>query len=354
MADIVETAELAGSFKKLIGAVQAAGLTDTLKSKGPFTVFAPDDDAFDDLSSGAEDDLFKNVPKLKAVLLYHVIDGKYTVDEISHMDRIKTLQGQELEVDAHKWHLHMNPKINDAKITSKDVVADNGMIHVLNKVLMPNMDLTCPEDGMGFMSEQELKDHTDKEHKTEKISEPTPQIEKAATAEVPAQPQKPTEPTKIVEPIGTAEVTETTVPISEAVKSREGFFEILCDTSGIFRFILKAPNGEIIAVSECYGTKQAALKGIAAIKKDAPIAKIVDERPANLKELGRGPAILEEPVFEILCDISGKVRFHLKAKNGRIIAASESYCTKQAAEKGIASIKKNATNARIVDHTTLA
>jgi uncharacterized protein YegP (UPF0339 family) len=187
-----------------------------------------------------------------------------------------------------------------------------------------------------------------------KKAEPTPQIEKAATAEVPAQPQKPTEPTKIVEPIGTAEVTETTVPISEAVKSREGFFEILCDTSGIFRFILKAPNGEIIAVSECYGTKQAALKGIAAIKKDAPIAKIVDERPANLKELGRGPAILEEPVFEILCDISGKVRFHLKAKNGRIIAASESYCTKQAAEKGIASIKKNATNARIVDHTTLA
>ena len=97
-------------------------------------------------------DLLKNVPKLKAVLMYHVVAGKLTVDEIGQMNNAKTIQGQEVKIDAHKWHLHMNPKINDANITSKDIVADNGMIHVLNRVLMPNMELTCPVDGMGFMN----------------------------------------------------------------------------------------------------------------------------------------------------------------------------------------------------------
>lgn len=351
MGDLVYTADSAGSFKKLIEAVQTAGLTDTLKSKGPFTVFAPDDDAFSDLSSGAMDDLFKNLPKLKAVLLYHIIDGKYTIDEIGHMDKIKTLQGQELQIDAHKWHLHMNPKINDAKITSKDIVADNGMIHVLNKVLMPNMDLTCPEDGMGFMSKQEFKDHTEKDHKAEKPSETMPQVEKAPIVEAPGQPAQPAQAEQPAQP---AEKEEKTEAPSAAIKSSEGFFELLCGTNGTFRFHLKAPNGEIIAVSESYGTKQAALKGITSIKKDAPIAKTIDQRSASIQELKSGPAILKEPVFEILCDVDNKVRFHLKAKNGRIIAASESYVSCQSAEKGIASIKKNAPNARIIDHTTLA
>ena len=151
MGDIVDTAVAAGSFKTLVAAVQAAGLVETLKGTGPFTVFAPDDEAFARLPQGAVDDLLKNLPQLKAVLKYHVITGKLTVDEIGQMKSAKTVQGQEVRIDNHWWHLHMNPKINDANITSKDIVTDNGMIHVLNRVLMPNMELTCPVCGMGFM-----------------------------------------------------------------------------------------------------------------------------------------------------------------------------------------------------------
>ena len=131
MGNIVDIAVEAGSFKTLVSAVQAAGLVDTLRSTGPFTVFAPDDEAFSKLPEGTYDSLIKDVPKLKAVLMYPVVAGKLTVDEIGQMNTAKTIQGQEVRIDAHKWHLHMNPKINDANITSKDIAADNGMIHVL-------------------------------------------------------------------------------------------------------------------------------------------------------------------------------------------------------------------------------
>lgn len=143
MRDIVNTAIEAGSFSMLVSAIQAAGLIDTLRGIGPFTVFAPDDEAFAKLPPGTFDNLLTDKPKLKAILMYHVVPGKFAVDEIGQMKTAKTLQGQEVKIDAHKWHLHMNPKINDANITSKDIGADNGMIHVLNRVLMPNMELTC-------------------------------------------------------------------------------------------------------------------------------------------------------------------------------------------------------------------
>ena len=111
MADIVDLAVATNSFKTLVTAVKAAGLVDTLKGAGPFTVFAPDDEAFAKLPQGTVEGLLKDVPKLKAILMYHVVAGKLTVDEIGQMQTIKTLQGQEVRIDAHHWwNYHMNPK----------------------------------------------------------------------------------------------------------------------------------------------------------------------------------------------------------------------------------------------------
>lgn len=172
MRDIINTVIEAGSFKMLVSAVQSADLVDTLRGTGPFTVFAPDDQAFAKLPIGAIEGLLKNVPKLKAILMYHVVPGKLIVEEISQINTLKTIQGQELKIDAHKWHLHMNPKINDANITNTDIVTDNGVIHVLDKVLMPNMELTCPEDGIGFMAVEALNAHTKTAHAVEKTMQP--------------------------------------------------------------------------------------------------------------------------------------------------------------------------------------
>ena len=137
MADIVDTAVATGSFKTLVTAVKAAGLVDTLKGKGPFTVFAPNDEAFAKLPKGTVEGLLKDVPKLKAVLTYHVVAGKVMAADVVKLKTAKTVQGQEVKIDAAKWHLHMNPKINDANVVKADVVADNGVIHVIDKVLMP-------------------------------------------------------------------------------------------------------------------------------------------------------------------------------------------------------------------------
>ncbi len=137
MADIVDTAVAAGSFKTLVTAVKAAGLVDTLKSKGPFTVFAPNDDAFAKLPEGTVEGLLKDIPKLKAVLTYHVVSGKVMAEDVVKLKTAKTVQGQEVKIDAAKWHLHKNPKINDANVLKADVMTDNGVIHVIDKVLLP-------------------------------------------------------------------------------------------------------------------------------------------------------------------------------------------------------------------------
>jgi uncharacterized surface protein with fasciclin (FAS1) repeats len=137
MADIVDTAVAAGSFKTLVTAVKAAGLVETLKSKGPFTVFAPNDDAFAKLPKGTVEGLLKDIPKLKAVLTYHVVSGKVMAADAVKLKTAKTVQGQEIKIDASKWHLHKNPKINDANVIKLDVIADNGVIHVIDKVLLP-------------------------------------------------------------------------------------------------------------------------------------------------------------------------------------------------------------------------
>jgi uncharacterized surface protein with fasciclin (FAS1) repeats len=137
MADIVDTAVAAGSFKTLVAAVTAAGLVETLKGEGPFTVFAPNDDAFAKLPKGTVDGLLKDIPKLKAVLTYHVVDGAVPASDVVQHKKITTLQGQDIKIDATKWHMHKSVKVNDANIIKADVEADNGVIHVIDKVLLP-------------------------------------------------------------------------------------------------------------------------------------------------------------------------------------------------------------------------
>jgi uncharacterized protein YegP (UPF0339 family) len=145
-------------------------------------------------------------------------------------------------------------------------------------------------------------------------------------------------------------------PLSATAKGAVAVFEILCDCAGKFRFHLKATNGQIIVVSQSYGTKESAMKGIASIKKNAQVAKIADLTMASgikLESTHRA-GIVQDPVFEIQCGTVHKFRFHLKAGNGQIIAVSQSYFTRQSAEKGIASVKKNAPLAKVVDQTVTA
>ena len=137
MAGICDTAVAAGNFKTLYAATKAAGLVETLNTKGPFTVFAPTDEAFAKLPEGTVEGLLKDIPKLTEILKYHVVNGAVPAADVAVHKNITTLQGQDVKVDAAKWHLHKNIKINDANLIKADVKADNGVIHVIDKVLMP-------------------------------------------------------------------------------------------------------------------------------------------------------------------------------------------------------------------------
>jgi uncharacterized surface protein with fasciclin (FAS1) repeats len=137
MDDIVDAAVKAGKFNTLVAAVKAAGLVDTLKGPGPFTVFAPTDDAFAKLPKGTVDSLLKDVPKLKSILLYHVVPGKLMAADVTKQKRLKTVQGEDLKIDAARWHLHKHVKVNDADIIQPDIAVSNGVCHAIDKVLLP-------------------------------------------------------------------------------------------------------------------------------------------------------------------------------------------------------------------------
>ena len=139
MADIVDTAVAAGTFKTLVTAVKAAGLVDTLKGKGPFTVFAPNDEAFAKLPEGTVEGLLKDIPKLKSVLTYHVVLGKVMAAEVMQMKSAKTVQGQSVEISySHGLAvIGTGVKINNANVIKADIAADNGVIHVIDKVILP-------------------------------------------------------------------------------------------------------------------------------------------------------------------------------------------------------------------------
>lgn len=132
MADIVDTAVNAGSFSTLVAAVKAAGLVETLKGAGPFTVFAPTDEAFAKLPAGTVDGLLKDLPKLKKILTYHVVAGKVMAADVVKLKSATTVEGSDVKIDASH-----GVKINDSTVSTPDVAADNGVIHIIDTVLMP-------------------------------------------------------------------------------------------------------------------------------------------------------------------------------------------------------------------------
>ena len=131
-ADIVDTAVSAGQFKTLVTALQEADLVDTLKGDGPFTVFAPTDAAFAKLPAGALDALLKDKSKLSAVLTYHVVPGKVMAAQVKPGD-VKTVQGQSLHVSTNGGSV----MVDNAKVTKADINASNGVIHVIDAVILP-------------------------------------------------------------------------------------------------------------------------------------------------------------------------------------------------------------------------
>ena len=134
MNDIVDTAVAAGSFKTLVAAVEAADLVDTLKSAGPFTVFAPTDAAFAKLPAAVIEDLLKpeNKVKLQGILTYHVIAGKVLATDVVNLKVAKTVQGQELKIDTTD-----GVKVDEAKVVQTDIQCSNGVIHVIDTVVLP-------------------------------------------------------------------------------------------------------------------------------------------------------------------------------------------------------------------------
>lgn len=137
MGDIVETIVKLDSFSMFLDAVKVADLVGLLKGPGPFTVFAPTDVAFKNLPAGTVEELLNDIPKLKTVLTYHFVSGRILAVDVSNLKQLKTVQGQDLTIDASRWHLHRSVKVNDANILQANVVADNGVVHIIDTVLFP-------------------------------------------------------------------------------------------------------------------------------------------------------------------------------------------------------------------------
>jgi len=132
MKNIVETARDAGSFQTLLAAANAAGLAETLSGAGPFTVFAPTDEAFAKLPAGTVESLLKDKEKLSAILKYHLVSGKMSSEAVTKQTALKTVQGKDLRVD-----LSQGVKVGTAKVVKADIDASNGVIHVIDTVQIP-------------------------------------------------------------------------------------------------------------------------------------------------------------------------------------------------------------------------
>jgi uncharacterized surface protein with fasciclin (FAS1) repeats len=132
--DIVETATEAGSFKTLLTAVKAAGLVETLQGAGPFTVFAPTDEAFAALPAGTLEGLLKDPTALKKILLYHVVSGSVTSDKVVGLTSAASVEGSPIAISVKDGTVYLN---GSTKVVTADVMASNGVIHVIDKVLLP-------------------------------------------------------------------------------------------------------------------------------------------------------------------------------------------------------------------------
>jgi uncharacterized surface protein with fasciclin (FAS1) repeats len=131
--DIIEVATSAGSFTTLLAAVEAAGLTATLKGPGPFTVFAPTDAAFEALPPGTVESLLNDIPTLTAILTYHVVAGELEATDVVSRSQLTTVNGADIEVSVQGSAV----RVNDANILQTDIRASNGVIHVIDAVILP-------------------------------------------------------------------------------------------------------------------------------------------------------------------------------------------------------------------------
>ena len=131
--DIVDTAVAAGQFKTLAAALTAAGLVDTLKGDGPFTVFAPTDEAFAKLPAGTLDALLKDIPKLKGILTYHVVAGKVMAADVVKLKSATTVNGQSVKIKAEGGKV----MVDNANVVKTDIECSNGVIHVIDAVILP-------------------------------------------------------------------------------------------------------------------------------------------------------------------------------------------------------------------------
>ncbi|MBD1805699.1 fasciclin domain-containing protein [Microcoleus sp. FACHB-SPT15] len=131
MPDIVDIAVSAGSFETLVTAVKAAGLVETLKSPGPFTVFAPNDDAFAKLPPGTIQTLVQNIPQLTRILKYHVVSGKLTKADLEKVDSVISVEGSPIRIDTSDGF-----EVKNATVLAADIEADNGVIHVIDTVIL--------------------------------------------------------------------------------------------------------------------------------------------------------------------------------------------------------------------------
>jgi uncharacterized surface protein with fasciclin (FAS1) repeats len=131
MPDIVDIAVSAGSFKTLVTAVQAAGLVETLKSEGPFTVFAPTDEAFAKLPPGTIQTLVQNIPQLARILTFHVVPGKLFKADLDKLGTVTSVEGSPIKIDCFDGF-----EVKNATVVAPDIEADNGVIHVIDTVML--------------------------------------------------------------------------------------------------------------------------------------------------------------------------------------------------------------------------
>jgi uncharacterized surface protein with fasciclin (FAS1) repeats len=139
MKKIIETAVTNGSLKTLVTAVKAADLAETLSKPGPFTIFAPNDEAFAKLPEGALEELLKDIPKLRRLLAYHVVSGKAMAADVMKLSSAKTVQGQNVAITSD-----MGIKVNGARVIKMDIACDNGVIHVIDTVLTLSIPKSPP------------------------------------------------------------------------------------------------------------------------------------------------------------------------------------------------------------------
>ena len=352
-------------------ALREAGLVDFLKGAGPFTVFAPTDEAFTKLSKSTLDELFANKNRLKAIVNYHIISESLTVEDLRHLknDTLTTQQGQLAKVDPHRWHLHLTPKINGIHITDrKDVTADNGILHEINAVMMPNLDLTCPACGQGFLNQNDLETHTNTAHKQQPPTPGAPQhttttttttiehkIAPAATAAVTAT--APAVAAPLIKKTQTKTTPKTTTTTTTPTSAAERFndtliYEVLYDEDNqTYLYHLKDANGEIIAESPDSKPLEALNNDIKQVKTDAPIAKTISAEPTTTTtHLKEETDPIHGPVFEQYKDDESNWRFNLKdtPEGPTILTSRKSYATLYASNNAIDKIRKIAPNAKTI------